>query len=262
MAINKEFWDNRVRKYGHTGWKDYDIYAYDQCARLKAIEKIIDSLDCQREFALDFGTGVGDFANLLAQTFNKVYAFDISQEVLNVAKKKYGHIKNINFIDGNSITDVKLEDKSLDIILSITVLDHILDDNELSKTIGWFGEKISDRGYIVILEYALPSKMLKSDYQRYWLFDEWLSLFSDFDFHLIQQYGFNHPKFSPCKSYSIYNKSWQTKFFRLICRYFGHIKSTESHLDDFAERILREYSDFLWKGRSSDILKIMIYQKS
>lgn len=40
----KEFWNARVEKYSHTGWSNSFIYAYDQQARLTAVEKILNSL--------------------------------------------------------------------------------------------------------------------------------------------------------------------------------------------------------------------------
>lgn len=51
------FWNDRVKKYGHTGWGDKVIYAYDQQARLITIETILNSLTCNKSVALDFGTG-------------------------------------------------------------------------------------------------------------------------------------------------------------------------------------------------------------
>ena len=86
----KEFWNDRVKKYGHTGWADNFIYAYDQQARLLAVEKIVNSLTCEKTLALDFGTGSGDFANLLSKYFDKVIAFDISDTVIEIAKYENG----------------------------------------------------------------------------------------------------------------------------------------------------------------------------
>jgi len=104
----KEFWNNRIRKYGHTGWADSLIYAYDQQARLIAIGEILNSLTCNKSVALDFGTGSGDFANLLSKQFDKVIAFDISDVVVEIAKRKYGKAENIQFYCGNHIDETRL----------------------------------------------------------------------------------------------------------------------------------------------------------
>ena len=71
MDDSKDFWNGRVKKYGHTGWADIFIYAYDQQARLRVIENILKQLEFNKSLAFDFGTGTGDFANLLLGYFEK-----------------------------------------------------------------------------------------------------------------------------------------------------------------------------------------------
>ena len=34
-----QFWAERVRRYGHTGWSDAAVYAYDQRLRLAALDR-------------------------------------------------------------------------------------------------------------------------------------------------------------------------------------------------------------------------------
>jgi len=256
--MNKQFWNNRAKIYGHTGWEDPVIYAYDQYVRIKAIEKIINSLDCERKLALDFGTGTGDFAQILSKEFKSVLAFDISRSVLNIAQDKYGHIPNIKFLHGNSIKDVVIDDDSLNLILSITVLDHILEDKELSKTILHFEKKLSKNSYIVALEYPPLDKRDGNAYQRFLQFSEWCSLFSNCGFYLEKYYGFYHPKKFPCKSYKLYSNNWAVKFFKKL-KNFSYLK--KRILKKLAYSFIRGKYDFFWEGREEDILKIMIFRK-
>src|SRR5690242_11690456 len=122
-----KYWDDRARRYGHTGWADPVVYAFDQAARLAAVERVLASATVRRGLALDFGSGSGDFARLLAKHFAKVLAFDISPVVTTRAQRKYGSIGNIEFCHAESVKNLALEDGSLDLILSVTVLGHILD---------------------------------------------------------------------------------------------------------------------------------------
>lgn len=256
---NQEFWNNRARKHGHTGWSDSVIYAYDQIARMKTIQKIIKSLEVKKETALDFGTGSGDFAALLAGKFKKVLAFDISKEAINIAKNKYGHIQNIDFIQRDCVLNLKIDDNSLDLILSVTVLGHIKDIGELINTITYFKNKLHHDGCIIVFEYSPDSKKNSdSDYQRFSTFDEWLSIFSKCGFRLQNYYGFYHPIESPCKSYQLYRQNIKVMFLK----YFKNYQWVKKCLTGIAESILKNYDDFFWKGQKEDILKIMIFKKS
>jgi len=255
-TIDKKFWNDYCQKYGHTGWNNPSIYFYDQFARLKAIEKIISSINCKRESALDFGTGSGDFAKLLAQDFKNVIAYDISENVLNVAHKKYKGIQNIEFIHKDNIEEIKIDDASLDIILSVTVLDHIMDDNKLSKTIQFFKKKLSDNGYIVALEYALPNKQDNTTYQRFWTFEKWCSLFHHHGFKLKKYFGFYHPTDNPCKSFLNYRNNLKVR----ILNRFRNFKLSQKYLKNTAESYLNNENDFIWEGRKEDTLRIMIFK--
>ena len=37
QIIPEEFWNARAGRFGHTGWADALIYAFDQAARLKSL---------------------------------------------------------------------------------------------------------------------------------------------------------------------------------------------------------------------------------
>lgn len=41
MAADKSYWNNRVKKYGHTGWADEAIYEFDQPIRLQIADNLI-----------------------------------------------------------------------------------------------------------------------------------------------------------------------------------------------------------------------------
>ena len=262
-----EFWNERVSNHGHTGYKDQIIYAYDQLARLKTIESITASLDCKREFALDFGTGTGDFANLLARDIQRVLAFDISEKVIGVAKRKYADTPNIRFVNGQSITDIVTDNQMFDIILSITVLDHIMNDDELERTIQWFQKNVFNKGYVVALEYSALSQRNPSTYKRFSTMGEWLERFSNNGFSLETLYDFYDPQESPCKSYELYRKNLTVKCFERLnntrfVRRFARIGFASKHLESIARSSIAEKVDFFWKDQDSKSpYHIMIFKK-
>lgn len=58
-----KYWGERFRRYGHTGWADELIYAYDQSLRLKAIDKALTRAKVAVSsvtHVLDVGCGTGD----------------------------------------------------------------------------------------------------------------------------------------------------------------------------------------------------------
>ena len=55
----KVFWNERCKKYGHTGWSDKLAYKYDQSLRLRAIDKALSRLGIAGNIhALGIGLGV------------------------------------------------------------------------------------------------------------------------------------------------------------------------------------------------------------
>jgi ubiquinone/menaquinone biosynthesis C-methylase UbiE len=265
--MGSEFWNERVSKNGHTGYNDPIIYAYDQLARLKAIESISASLDCKREFALDFGTGTGDFANLLAKYLERVLAFDISEKVIDAAKKKYGHTPNVRFVNGQSITDIVTDNQMFDIILSVTVLDHIMNDAELERTIQWFQNNLSNKGYVVALESSALSQRNPSAYKRFSTMDEWLERFSNHGFSLETFYDFYDPQESPCRSYELYRNNSTVRFLERLSKArfvgrFARIGFASKHLEFIARSSIAEKVDFFWKDQDSKSpYHIMIFRK-
>ena len=88
LDLNKEYWENRTKEKGHTGWSDPIIYSYDQKIRLNTVKYILKSLSIRGGSALDYGCGTGDFSVLLSKFFDKVKATDLSDNVLEIALKK------------------------------------------------------------------------------------------------------------------------------------------------------------------------------
>ena len=264
MKDLKEFWNQRAKKYGHTGWIDPVIYAFDQQARILSIEKILSSLNFDNSAALDFGTGSGDFAGLLSKYFKRVIAFDISEAVIKIAEQRYKENENIKFYCADNINKIGIGERSLDLILSITVLDHIMDYSELFATVRHCQTILKDTGFFIILESAGNSQKPKSFYKKFTKFSQWLSLFSDRGFLLYAYYQFYDPLECPCESYMSYRAGLgglKAKIARLLACNF-HYRRADSYLKKLAKEHLETKSDFFWQGdqRESPV-KIMIFRK-
>lgn len=145
------FWEGRLHRFGHTGWSDAATYAYDQRLRLKAVEQLLHAragAPCGR--ALDYGCGVGDFSRLLSRHAHEVLGFDVSEAIVAQAARvnsgsniRYTSRSSDVFADGGMLYDV---------ILSITVLQHITDDVALHALLARMAARLSPGGEIIVLE--------------------------------------------------------------------------------------------------------------
>ena len=248
------FWDERVKTFGHTGWSNPMIYAYDQAARIHAIEQILSKISVPSELALDFGCGVGDFSSRLSQRFNKVLACDISKMALEKAIQRNEKV-NIHYCLPE---DVRCHQGNLSLFLSITVLGHIMQDSELevllSKAHGWLHEG----GAIVALEFApdhIPSQ--SSDYQKFRTFDTWKNIFDAQGFELAHYWGFYHPTLAPCGSFTDYKNKVNVRFWRILNRFF----KVSHRFENIAHHVVRNADDYYWPGTLQDPMKIMVFKK-
>jgi SAM-dependent methyltransferase len=262
MQVNHEFWDERAREFGHTGWANGIVYAYDQAARLRAIQKILESAPVERGNALDFGTGSGDFADLLARTFKTVVACDISREVLEVARGRYGALRNVEFRCSETLADLGLPDHSLDLIVSITVLGHLTNDADLMETLAFMRSKMRESGLLIALEYTPNRQIPNAPYQRFLRFDQWLDRFADGGFILRKHYGFHHPTESPCRGYVAYRRDPLVRALSVCQHFLGNARWIMRFCTKRAKRILAKSDDYYWEGREDDVLRIMLLGRS
>ena len=255
-----DFWNHRTSRFRHTGWADGIIYAFDQPARLLAIDHIIAQEIQGRDAVLDFGTGSGDFANLLANMFSQVFASDISQNVIDVAQSMYGMKENIEFSCNSSASTLPIQESALDLILSITVLGHILDDDDLIETLKSFHRMLKPSGKIVAMEYTPLQEMTPSTYQKFRPYDEWINIFQDSGFDLVHCFGFYHPSEKPCNSYQKYRSHFLLKLLSKAPQFIKRSYFIRKFCQHRSTKIL-DVADDIWGDiNDSDVLRIMLFQ--
>jgi len=195
----EEFWAERVRRHGHTGWSDPATYCYDQRLRLKAIAQIaLLPLPARPASALDFGCGVGDFCALLAPHFDTVTGYDPSAEVLARARA-CNPAPNIRYHE-------RLEmalDRRHDFILSVTVLQHIVDDAALAALLVRLAAALAPGGRVVVME-TLAALESDAGYLRRRTLAQLTGLFDRAGLRLVAQQGFHHPTECPTPTYARY----------------------------------------------------------
>lgn len=86
----------------------------------------------QDDIFLDIGCGAGYFSAELSKKVKKVYGLDYSKTNIEAVKKRYGYIKNIDFVLGDA-TNMPFKNNSFDVILATEIIEHIQDDNKFVK---------------------------------------------------------------------------------------------------------------------------------
>ncbi|MCU0652668.1 MAG: class I SAM-dependent methyltransferase [Candidatus Pacebacteria bacterium] len=156
---SENWWSERFREYAHTGWSDDLIYAYDQPLRLRAVSKALKRAGIAvgaGTKVLDIGCGTGDFAGEFAKKGAFVLGNDISREAIRHAQKRFGGNANMKFSAGD-ISRSNFVAGSFDIAISITVLQHITEENSFLETAVKLVEAVKPGGIILIFETVAPA---------------------------------------------------------------------------------------------------------
>lgn len=132
-----EHWDTRANRYGIQGVMSARHAYKENIEATKNLQKemlrfLKGRIENKNIFELGFG--VGRMSKLLSKKAKNIVGCDISPTMLKKAMRNLRGIKNIELHLGK-ITSLNLESKSFDLVFDSIVLLHILNKNELKKTI-------------------------------------------------------------------------------------------------------------------------------
>ena len=160
------FWESRARQFAGEGAGLRAVCSYampglynwgiDLTQRL-ALRRLIRSIPPGAR-VLDYGCGIGRWTREIARRGALVTGVDFSGSMLAQAKSRTdsaGLSSSCHFIPSD-VTDLELADK-FDVIVGVTVLQHILDEDRLSRTIACLASHLKPGGRLIVLE-AAPSR--------------------------------------------------------------------------------------------------------
>jgi ubiquinone/menaquinone biosynthesis C-methylase UbiE len=248
--FSKNYWNDRARKFGHTGHSEPFYYCFDQEARLCAIEKIVQEIKIKKNAALDFGCGSGDFLKLLATQFDSVIGLDVSENVIGIAKQK-NKFQNVQFITGTSEIDFDLK---FDLILTVTVLQsfgHSELENTLSKfaNLTYKGSKIIFMEFFPSADYLIKSGEDRPDSKH------WEELLFQNNFKILMKKNFYNPIVKPVKSWRVY----KYHPISLILKPFKKFNFAQVVLSALAKKFIHTHNDVLLEEESP--LKIYVVER-
>ena len=251
------YWDARATLHGHTGWSDWVIYRFDQFARLAAIRTVLDALaPAYSGRAVDYGTGSGDFARMLSRRYEQVFAVDISRKVLEIARKRHARRANITFLHADAERELPTE--AVDFVLTVTVLNHIMDDASLRETMERLAGALAPGGRFVALEGCdQGGTPRRSTYQRNHTHGEWKAMFECCGLVLEDSFGFYHPMADRCRTFDRYSRSFAVRLLRRM----GPSRVTARALGAVAMLHLLGRRDYFWRAKPTDALRLMIFRK-
>lgn len=229
----REFWLNRYKAFGHTGWKDTITYAYDQIERLGIVSVWLDSLCVDPLTAIDFGCGTGDFSRLILHKGFKVWGYDPY-----VAPK----ISHPDFTYVSELAGINVPNGTVGITLSVTVLDHILDDREFVAALTYLRDKTSEQGVFIMIEYALDEMTSSTNkYQAFRTTNMWEMCLSACGWQISDIEPVPHPNASPSAGFIHYKKGVSVRLIGEFSKYRFLSPLFRSFLRKRAQTSLRRY---------------------
>jgi ubiquinone/menaquinone biosynthesis C-methylase UbiE len=127
-------WDERARKdafhYIASWRKDWNPESFFESGE-EDFQRFVTPVfersqwDPQGKTMLELGCGAGRMTRSFSQRFSRVYAFDISPEMLRHAQVLYPDAANVTWTLGNGSDLSKVEEESVDFVFSYIVLQHM-----------------------------------------------------------------------------------------------------------------------------------------
>jgi SAM-dependent methyltransferase len=244
------FWNERLRLHGHTGWSDPVIYIFDQQERLSLIRHVLGKETVKHGAALDFGCGTGDFSRLLISCGFKVCGYDPYVRP-KIKTNEFNYAANFEQI----INGVG----SLDLAISITTLDHILEKNEVQHAFAFIHKYLKPNGIFYMLEYALDSETdrdtfaFRNDYMSFRTLSQWKDLLSQTSFRVLDIRSVSHPGFSSSAGYATYIRHPLVQFRRR----FSHLPFVPLWCDPllrrYAQTLIKAFPPWIQSGASSPL---------
>lgn len=157
--VDGSWWDAACARQGHTGWSDQQVYAYDQPVRRASVARALEATFPHSLAGMetaDIGCGTGDFTLLLAARGARVLAIDFSAAVLAVARGRAVQQGAVARFECASATEIPAADASFDLVTSITVLQHLVRDEDLQRGVRELERVLRPEGRLLFLELAPP----------------------------------------------------------------------------------------------------------
>jgi len=202
---DRQYWEERAVKHGRLacGYLDPRHQVYEQPLRWAAFARMSPIKPGER--VLDIGCGVGTWSVRMAEQGAQVLGVDISAAMIDMAEPHAGVEYRVA-----AAHELDCPDGYFDLAVSVTVLQHITDPEELKRALRNLRRMLKDSGRFFVLEYSplhsVPSQELT--YMRYRTHQQWIELMAGEGFALSASGGV---RFIGHRAYGAYRRLRQSR---------------------------------------------------
>ncbi len=248
--------------HGTTGYSDRWVYAFDQLMRIRCIERVLGEIVDVRLWPdltlLDFGCGRGDFIEHFGRFFKQSVGYDWSDRVIRLAANRLTGRSNVTLLD----TLDRLQGP-FDVVLAVTVLQHMLSDEELLRTLRTVSSVCAPKAVLIALESREGSGQSVDfpPHVRARTIDEWKRLLDEAGWIFCKDYSFYNPYLIPTRSFEEYRRTtrWTRRMYRVLKRMHVDADWIGTRFEKQAARILEQGVDGIIE--SDSFSKIMVFSK-
>lgn len=161
------------------------------------ILKVLDRIEVKDKRVLEVGCGTGFNCRYLMKKGAKIIGVDISSKMIELAREAATYEGlNIPFykIDGSHLS---FQDGSFDLVFTVTVLQHILDEKMLDELLKSISRVTKKEGEAIIFEDVSVRAQKNSTYISRTR-DDYITLFKSNDFKLASYYCISSPFYRLC----------------------------------------------------------------
>jgi ubiquinone/menaquinone biosynthesis C-methylase UbiE len=151
----KEEWNKRAKEdaYHYVSsfrreWDDESFYEWGEIQTQRVIDKFLKALtiDPSELVVLEIGCGAGRMSRALASRVKLVFAYDVSEEYIRIAKEKNSHLNNVIFTVNDGMSFPEINDESIDFVFSGWTMQHMPAKEIVIKNIGEIARVLRNGG--------------------------------------------------------------------------------------------------------------------
>jgi ubiquinone/menaquinone biosynthesis C-methylase UbiE len=184
---------------------------------------------------LILGGGDGTVAKAIAPLVNRYYYYDLSSEIMKIAKERLKDCGNIVYYQ--SFEELSKSNNKFDVIIVITVFQHILDNDDLKNTLIDLRAKLNEKGKLFILEDTFSNKEEITNYIHFRSINTFENILIQSGFSIEKTIGFYHPFSKSTTEFNRYYHSFPIMLYK-AARKISHSKA--SHIINF-DRLVNKY---------------------
>jgi 2-polyprenyl-3-methyl-5-hydroxy-6-metoxy-1,4-benzoquinol methylase len=149
--MDKKYWDEVALEHDE---KIFDVFSNDL---EKTIQSSIKKYSSREKSVMDLGCAIGNWLPLLSSSFKKVYAIDISEHYIDMAKEKNSHLDNVEYIHA----DLSRDGKDVPVSDNVVCINTLLTSNSKNRKASYetVVNKVAKNGHLFLVVPSLESAL-------------------------------------------------------------------------------------------------------